>query len=252
MGLPETDLAAFRKLFGSVVRPEGDTQEEQVAASSRASAEIYAFYGEALDRLEREPNEGVLSSLLTTEVEGVKLTREEILDIAFLMAIAGIDTVKTTLSSQMWHFAANRDDRQQLLDDPSVIPTAVEELMRYHATNFALRRVCAADVEIGGCPIHAGDKVLLSIASANHDETKFQSPEEIDFHRKGVAHLNFGGGIHYCLGANLARLEIRVALREWHRRIPAYRIEPGVDVHWINFGVRSPNVLPLLVGDGEG
>jgi cytochrome P450 len=248
MGLDEGDLESFRKLFGSVVRPEGDTAEEQIASSQRASRAIYDFYGTALDALERTPNEGVLSSLLTAEVEGERLTREELLDIAFLMAIAGIDTVKTTLASQMWHFAANPADRQTIIDDPSLIPAAVEELMRYHATNFALRRVCAADVEIGGCPISAGDKVLLSIASANHDESKYDDPEHVDFHRRGVPHFNFGGGIHYCLGANLARLEIRVAIREWHRRIPEYHIEPGFDVHWINFGVRSPNALPLVVG----
>jgi cytochrome P450 len=248
MGLPEGELDWFRKLFGTVVRPEGQTPEEQVASSKRASEAIYAYYASALDHLASTPNEGVLSSLLTSEVDGVRLTRDEILDIAFLMAIAGIDTVKTNLAAQMWHFATNRDDRQQLLDDPAVIPMAIEELFRYHSTNFALRRVCSADTEIGGCPIHAGDKVLLSVASANHDDTKFRDPETVDFHRKAVPHLNFGGGIHYCLGANLARLELRLALREWHRRIPEYHVDPGVDVHWINFGVRSPNTLPLIVG----
>jgi len=250
LGVPETDLATFLRLKDAIVRPSGGTPEEMTANHAAASAELYAYYGAFLADKRADPGDDLLSRFLTTEVEGERLTEEDMLDIAFLLTIAGLDTVSSTLGCNFRFLALNPDKRLEILADPSLIPTAVEELLRWESPVYILRRLAKEDTEVIGCPIRAGEKATVSILSANHDEEQFPDAERVDFARAPNRHLAFAAGAHRCLGSHLARLELQVAMTEWHRRIPHYALAPGANPVPINYGVRTLESLPLVITAG--
>jgi cytochrome P450 len=174
-----------------------------------------------------ERRDDLLSHFLSAEVEGDRLSREDILDICFLFLIAGLDTVTATLDCMFSFLAQHPEHRRQIVENPTVIPNAIEELLRWETPVMGVARVAVEETELGGCPIHKGDSVMIMLGSANTDETEFPDADEVRFDREVNRHIAFGGGVHRCLGSNLARLELRVALREWHKRIPEYEVEPG-------------------------
>jgi cytochrome P450 len=188
---------------------------------------VYEYFDQVLDEREIERRDDLLSHFLDVEVEGHRLTREDILDICFLFLIAGLDTVTSTLDCMFAYLAQHPEQRQQLVDDPSLIPSAIEELLRWETPVMGVARVAVQESELGGCPIHPGDQVMIMLGSANTDEAEFEDANVVRFDREVNRHLAFGGGIHRCLGSHLARMELRVALREWHRRIPEYSVEEG-------------------------
>ncbi len=163
---------------------------------------------------------------------------DEILGICFLFILAGLDTVTDTLECFVARLAQHPDERRQIVDDPSIIPSAVEELLRWETPVTTVARKATRDVELGGCPIRAGENVGLVIGSANTDEESVPGADVVDLHRSPNRHLAFGGGVHRCLGSHLARLELRIALREWHRRIPEYSIVPGTELDY-QMGLRQ-------------
>ena len=173
--------------------------------------------------------------------------REDILDICFLFFIAGLDTVTASLDCFFAYLAQQPEQRRRLVEDPSLIPAAVEELLRWETPVMAVARVAVEDTELGGCPIKAGQHVSVLIGSANTDDAEFGDGDAVRFDRDPNRHLAFGGGIHRCLGSHLARHELRVALREWHRRIPDYSIKPG---HTLTYtpGMRSIDHFPMILG----
>src|SRR5206468_4249275 len=131
--------------------------------------------------------------------------------------------------------------------DPELIPHAIEELLRWESPVTGVARVAVEDTEFFGCPIKKGDHVMPILGSANTDESEFPDSDDVRFDREVNRHLAFGGGIHRCLGSHLARMELRVAMREWHRRIPDYRIAPDAELVWTPM-LRSVLSLPLLFG----
>jgi cytochrome P450 len=141
--------------------------------------------------------------------------------------------------------AQNPDHRQQLVDDPTLIPSAIEELLRWETPVMGVARNSKVDTELGGCPIKAGDMVMIMLGSANTDEAEFPDADVVRFDRDVNRHIAFGGGIHRCLGSHLARLELRVALREWHKRIPEYSV---VDGHTLVYtpSIRSIEHFPMV------
>ena len=142
------------------------------------------------------------------------------------------------------YLAEHPEQRRQIVDDPSIIPSAVEELLRWETPVTMVARVAAEDTEMGGCPIHRGESVAVGIGSANTDEKELPDAYTVDLTRN-AKHLAFGAGVHRCLGSHLARLELRVTLREWHRRIPDYQIVPGTELNFM-FGLRQVDALPLV------
>jgi len=182
--------------------------------------------------------------LLDAEVDGERLTRQEILDILFLFIIAGLDTVTDSLCCFFSYLAENSAHRDALVKDPSVIPSAVEELLRWESPVAGVARVAAEDVELSGCPVKKGDSLLVFVGAANTDATALEAADRVEFDRETNRHYAFGGGIHRCLGSHLARTELRVAMREWHRRIPEYRIEEGAELIWTPM-LRAVHHLPL-------
>lgn len=250
LGLPLEDLAIFLKMKDGIIRPWHATGKpfdspETKAYQRETAASIYEYFGRMLDERELERRDDWLSMFLDAEVDGVKLSREEILDVCLLFLIAGLDTVTDSLECFFAYLAQHPAQRQLLARDPSIIPSAVEEMLRWESPVSTIARVAAADTEVGGCPVHAGEQVGIMIGSGNTDSERFDDPEQVDLAREPNPHIAFGGGIHRCLGSHLARLELRVALREWHARIPEYSIPAGADLVYTP-AMRSVEHLPLV------
>lgn len=250
LGLPVSDLDVFITMKDGIIRPDavkGVTRESEEAKSyqQEVAASIYDYFDKVLDEREVERRDDWLSQFLDAEVDGDRLTREEILDVCFLFLIAGLDTVTDSLECFFAYLARHPDQRQVLVDDPSVIPSAVEELLRWESPVSGVARVAMHDTEVAGCPIGAGELVAVLLGSANTDEHEFPDGYEVNLRREPNRHLAFGGGVHRCLGSHLARLELRVAMREWHQRIPHYEVKEGVDLVYTPF-MRSVEYLPLV------
>ena len=255
MGLPWEELDTFLRLKDGILRPGGATMleygkislEERQRIQKETATEIYAYFNAILDQRAREPREDILTQFLRAEVDGEKLSREEILDICFLFLIAGLDTVTDSLTCIYAYLARHDDHRRRIVEDPSVINRAVEELLRWESPVPGVPRQAVADTELAGCPVKAGDMVNVSIGAANLDPGEFGDPFDVNLDRDPNRHLAFGGGVHRCLGSHLARRELRVTLREWHKRIPEYGIAPGAELEYTP-GLRQVESLPLVWG----
>jgi cytochrome P450 len=207
--------------------------------------QIYAYFDEAFDERERSPRHDILTEILNAKVDDEQLTREELLDICFLFLLAGLDTVTDSLTCAFLYLAEHPLQRQQIVDDPSIIPGAVEELLRWETPVMTANRICTEDTEVKGCPVKSGDIVSVNLGAANVDTAEFSDAFDVRFDREQNRHLAFGGGVHRCLGSHLARRELRVVLREWHRRIPDYELKPGFEPEYA-VGVRSVENLELV------
>ncbi|MGP0029404.1 MAG: cytochrome P450 [Acidimicrobiales bacterium] len=234
MGLPWDELDTLLRLKDGIMRPGGGglPPEEQMRIREATGTEIYAYFDAILDERQADPREDILTGFLRAEVEGEKLSREEILDICFLFLIAGLDTVTDSLTCFFAYLSQHPDHRRQIVEDPSVIPRAVEEMLRWETPVPGTARAATGDSVVAGCPISAGTLLFVSIGAANVDPEVFGDPTEVRFDRTENRHLAFGGGVHRCLGSHLARRELRVALREWHRRIPEYGLKPGIELQY--------------------
>jgi cytochrome P450 len=164
-----------------------------------------------------------------------------------LLLIAGIDTTWSAIGASLWHLARTPEDTARLVAEPELIPTAIEEFLRAYAPVTMAREVMI-DTEVNGCPIKAGNMVLLSFPAANRDPAMFPEPDRVLIDRKENRHAAFGLGIHRCVGSNLARMEMTVAVEEWLKRIPKFRMDATQQVTWSEGTVRGPRSLPLLFG----
>jgi cytochrome P450 len=252
LGLPLEELPTFLKMKDGIIRPNYVTGKpfgspEAVTYQRETALSVYDYFDAVLDEREADGRDDLLTRFLHTEVDGEQLTRHDILDICFLFLIAGLDTVTSSLDCFYAFLAQHPEHRQQIVDDPAVIPHAVEELLRWETPVMGIARVAVQDSEIGGCPVKKGDSVMPLLASANCDEAEMPDADQVRFDREGNRHLAFGGGVHRCLGSHLARLELRVAMREWHRRIPVYSVKPGHDLVYTG-GIRSIEHFPMVLG----
>jgi cytochrome P450 len=245
LGLPLEDLDKFLVWKDAVIRPEGAQGPEQHREAAAPSAHaIYEYFERAIDEHIANPREDVLSALIAAQVEGKPLSREELLDICFLFLIAGLDTVTDSLDCFFVYLARHPEQRRLLIEQPDILPTAIEELLRWETPVPGVARVAMQDAEVGGCSISKGERISPLLGAANTDPAEFPEPEVVDFTRNPNRHRAFGGGPHRCLGSHLARLELRVALREFHKRIPDYEIPPGVKLTYTS-ALRSVESLPL-------
>jgi cytochrome P450 len=248
LGLPMEGLEEFLTLKDGIIRTPGATDEERAANRAKSGERIYAIYSEVLEQRRKHPQDDLLTWMIDVEVEGEKLEHEEILDICFLLMLAGLDTVAITLECMFHHLATHPEHRQAISADPDVTPNVVEELLRWETPVMGTTRIALEDTEVAGCPFKADSRLQVSVASINTDPHTEAGWDTIDFHRENNRHLAFGGGIHRCLGSHLARMELRTALREWHRRIPEYQIKPGVEVIWNGAQLRGIDHLQLSWG----
>ncbi len=254
MGLDWGELDTFLRLRDGILRPE---KFDEMAAFDGAvrlrvqeatGQEIYEYFGRQLDVREANPTDDVLTHFVTAEIDGERLSREEILDICFLFLIAGLDTVSDSLTCFYAYLAQHPEHRRQIVDDPSVIPNAVEELLRWESpVPGGVPRLATCDTELpNGMKIGAGSAVMVSYGAANVDPAEFPDALVVRFDREVNRHIAFGGGVHRCLGSHLARRELRITLREWHRRIPDYRLKPGTEQLVYRPGLRSVENLTLV------
>jgi cytochrome P450 len=250
LGLPLSDLPTFLTMKDGVIRPDhivGKSRDEPetLAYQNEIGASIYAYFNDVLDERENERRDDLLSRFLDAEVDGHQLTREDILDVCFLFLIAGLDTVSASLDCFFGYLCEHPEQRRQLVADPSLVPSAVEELLRWETPVGGIARVAAEDAEILGCPIKKGDMISISLGSIDTDEAALPDAYEVRFDREVNPHNAFGGGVHRCLGSHLARLELRVALREWHTRIPEYSVKPGHELVYTP-AIRSLDTFPMV------
>jgi cytochrome P450 len=249
LGLPLDELDRFVTMKDGIIRPDHVTgkpygSQEATDYQQKTADSVYEYFNEILDLREAERRDDLLSMFLDAEVEGDSLSRNDILDICFLFLIAGLDTVTATLDCMYAFLAQHPEQRRQLVEDPSLIPNAIEEMLRWETPVMGIARVAVQDTELGGCPVNAGDQVMVMIGSANCDEAEFPDGDTVRWDRDVNPHIAFGGGIHRCLGSHLARMELRVALREWHKRIPEYELEAGHTLVYTP-GIRSIDHFPM-------
>ncbi|MBV9662768.1 MAG: cytochrome P450 [Actinobacteria bacterium] len=253
-GLPMAELPRFLAMKDGVIRPDVVVGQEfghpdTEAHQQRTADSIYEYFEEVIDERAGAPRDDFLSHFLTAEVDGDRLTHEEILDICFLFLIAGLDTVTASLDCFYGHLAEHPETRRKLVEETDAIPAMVEEMLRWETPVMGGARVATSDTRIGEFEIAEGEMVMALLGAANVDAAEFPDADQLVFDREVNRHLAFGGGIHRCLGSHLARLELRVALREWHRRIPDYRIKPGAELVY-TAGIRTLASFPMLLGPG--
>jgi len=208
---------------------------------------LVGFFLEQLQHRRDNPGDDLISELLQADVDGAPVPDLHILGTAALTLIAGVDTTWSGIGSALWHLATHDSDRRRLVAEPELLPTAIEELLRAYSP-VTMARIVVDDVEVGGCPMKAGDRVLLNFPAANRDPQAFERADEVVIDRAVNRHVAFGVGIHRCAGSNLARMELRVAVQEWLRRIPEFQIATGGDVTWAGGQVRGPRTLPVSFG----
>ncbi len=249
MGLPPDELELLLELKDGIIRPQERNQIRDLEHARQIRVEtgrrIYAYFEELIDARLTAPREDLMSYLVQAELEGEKLSRNEILDICFLLILAGLDTVTATLGCNVAYLAANPAQRRKLAAKPELVPAAVEELLRWETPVMAVPRLVRRDIEIQGFQIKEGELVTLLLGSADTDDAEFPRAQDVDFERERNRHLAFGAGPHRCLGSHLARMELEVALEEWHRRIPDYAIKPG-ETPVYTAGIRAVRYLPLV------
>jgi cytochrome P450 len=244
MGLPQDDLGTLLRWRDDIIRPAVDPRDA-LAVRQRTGAEITAYFDAQIDELRDTPRSGFWSDLVHADFDGRPLDRGELLGMAFLLFIAGLDTVTATLDCFIEYLALHPERRRDLVERPEITQDAVEEMLRVLTPVQLVPRILAQDVTLGGVDLKAGDHATIVLGAANLDPAVYDDPDEVDFDRERSINLAFGGGPHLCLGINLARLELRVALEEWHRRIPEYSIPPGsVITH--SPGIRQTDTLPLV------
>jgi cytochrome P450 len=246
MGLPQDDLESLLRWRDDIIRPAADPAEAE-AIRARTGAEITAYFDAQIDDLRVNPRAGFWSDLVNAEFEGRPLERGELLGMAFLLIIAGLDTVTATLDCMIEYLAVHPDRRRELVERPELTTDAVEEMLRTLTPVQLIPRVIAQDTTLGGVELKAGDHATIVLGAANLDPGVYDHPDDVDFERQRSINLAFGGGPHLCLGINLARLELRVALEEWHRRIPDYSIPPDTVIAH-SPGIRQADHLPLVWG----
>lgn len=243
-GLPVDDMATFVDWIHGLDRKHSPGAG---AATPRALAQraIQQYLGEVIAQRRIDPRDDLISYLIGCEVDGRPLTDAEMQEMCFLLYLAGLDTVTGVLGFTFKHLATNPDHRQAIRETPGRLDTFLEECLRYYAV-IASQRVVTRDAGLGGCPMKAGDRVVVSISASERDPAEHPDADRFDIDRMPNRHIAFGAGPHRCLGSHLARLELKIALEEWHKRIPDYRVAPDAELTQHVGGVARLHALPLV------
>jgi len=228
----------------------GASQEENDAVREAVGTEVYAYFAQMIDERTENPGgeDDITQTLINSTFEGRQLTQFEILNILVLFMIGGLHTVQGQIAHTMIFMAENPAVRKQLVENLDLVPTAVEEMLRWESA-VCPGRVVMEDVVVNGVQMKAGDRLLIPLAAANHDPEKFDEPDTVDLTREPNPHLAFGAGNHRCVGSHLARLELRVAFEEIHTRMPDYRLDPDDPPVRHLSQVKGVHKLPLIVGE---
>ena len=244
LGLNTADADMFRDwIYRTNVEGVRNTQANLIARN-----EMEAYLRDQLEQRRVNPGNDLISYLITVEIEGQPLTERHILGTLILLIIAGIDTTWSSIGASLWHLATHPDDLRRLVTEPELLPTAIEEFLRAYAPVTMAREV-VQETTLSGCPFKVGGQVLLSYPAANRDPAKFPDANTVLIDRAHNPHAAFGLGRHRCLGSNLARMEMRVALEEWLQRYPRFTLQEGASVTWSEGTVRGPRTIPVRIGE---
>ncbi|AFR49457.1 cytochrome P450 [Gordonia sp. KTR9] len=222
MGLPVEDLDKLMVWEHDILHATGDTEEVTRTRMAAMNA-VIEYFGSIIEARREHPQDDLISQALAFEIDGEPVSADDMNSFCLLMFMAGMDTVSATLGLIFHHLAANPDHRQMILDDEELIPSAIEEFIRAYAIVVPARQA-TKDTEVAGCPIRKGEMLSLPLNAATRDGNVYDDATEIILDRSPNNHIGFGAGPHRCLGSHLARRELRIALEEWHKRIPHYRL----------------------------
>jgi cytochrome P450 len=210
-------------------------------------AEMTMYFGEKVAErramAEADRPDDVLTLLIEAETEE-PMTDAHLLGTCFLLLIAGIDTTWSAIGSSLWHLATHPEDQQRLRNDPSLVPSAIEEFLRAYSP-VTMARYVTEDTDFNGCPMKEGDKILMAFPAGNRDPELFDDPDDVRIDRAKNRHFAFGSGIHRCLGSNLARMEMQVAIETFLEKVPTFELADPDAVTWTGGQVRGPRCVPL-------
>jgi cholest-4-en-3-one 26-monooxygenase len=228
MGIPQDDRHKVFDWSNRLIGFDDPEFQTSFADGTIAAQELWMYANGLADLRKKEPGEDLVSILVQGEIDGEHLTEMEFDAFFLMLAVAGNETTRNAISGGMLALMENPKERQRLIVDPSLLPSAVEEMLRWVTPVIHFRRTATRDVELRGRQIREGDKVVMFYPSANHDEEVFENPDVFDVSRTPNDHLSFGVGQHFCLGASLARLELKVLFEELLRRLPAMELAGNV------------------------
>ena len=243
LGVPVEDEDKFT---GWVVRTlQNGFQNIDGAMDALGEMTMY-FMGAVAERRAMEPGtrpDDIITMLIEAETDE-PISDQHLLGTCFLLLVAGIDTTWSNIGSALWHLATHPEDQQRLRDEPELMTSAVEEFLRFYSP-VTMARYVTEDTEFNGCPMQEGDKVLMAFPAGNHDPAMFEDADRFIIDRAKNRHFAFGSGIHRCLGSNLARMEIKVALEIFLERVPTFRLSDPDAVTWTGGQVRGPRCVPI-------
>jgi cholest-4-en-3-one 26-monooxygenase len=226
VGAPVEDRARIFELSNILIGSADPEFQVAPGTQRNAAAEVYAYGAALAERRRAEPADDIVTRLLQPDEAGEALTSDEFDLFFLLLTVAGNETTRNAAAGGMLALCEHPDQWQRLLDDPSLVPTAAEEIVRWVSPVNMFRRTAVLDTELGGRPVAAGDKVVVFYASANRDADVFAAPQTFDVGREPNPHVGFGGGgPHFCLGRHLAALELRVLLQALRERLPGIRLD---------------------------
>jgi cholest-4-en-3-one 26-monooxygenase len=224
MGVPEEDRRRIYELANEMIAyddPElGGGEASTDEARMSASAEMFMYAGKLAEKARTHPGDDLGTALLNAEVDGQRLNELEFNSFFLLLVVAGNETTRTVTTHGMLDLIANPDQRELLIKDPSLMHSAIEEILRFNPAVHAFRRTATQDTDIRGVSIQENDKLVMWYPSVNRDEAVFQNPDRFDITRHPNEHLSFGVGEHFCLGANLARMELQMVFDGLMKRMP--------------------------------
>lgn len=243
IGVPETDADLFRDwVFRNFQLAPRDNDVKRALQT-----EMFDYFNALLDARAADPRDDLATVIVNADIEGEPVPRELQCGYLMLLILAGVDTTWSSIGSGLWHFATHPEDRDRLVglphDDPLWV-MAMEEVLRFYSPVTMARQV-VADTEVSGCPVRHGEQVLLTFPAANRDPAVFERADEFVIDRRVNRHAAFGLGVHRCLGSNLARMELLVALQEWIDAFPGYTLDSRAPVTWANGQVRGPRSVPV-------
>ncbi|MEY2476534.1 MAG: hypothetical protein QOG87_1849, partial [Actinomycetota bacterium] len=243
LGFPEEDADIFRGFVEHVLKDVDKPLEQRFIGMQALFEYLRDQVNDHLDN----PRDDLTTYLLNAELDGQPLDIGHVGGTIALLLIAGIDTTWSAIGASLWHLARTPADRDRLVAEPELLPTAMEELLRAYAP-VTMARLVRQDMDWNGCPMKADDWVLLSFPAANRDPEAFEDADKVIIDREVNRHAAFGLGIHRCAGSHLARMELRVALEAWLEAFPRFSLADPEAVTWAGGQVRGPRKLPIRIG----
>jgi len=242
LGFPEEDTEKFIEIVHLITETVDVSAEERL----ELTAPLENYFQQQVDDHVANPRDDLTTFLLNAEIEGQKLSVEHVMGTMVLILVAGIDTTWGAIGASLWHLAKNPDDLARLVNEPELMPVAIEEFLRFYAP-VTMARLVKTDMDYLGCPMKENDWILLGFPVANRDPSVFSDADKFIIDRAENRHVAFGLGIHRCIGSNLARLEMRVAIEEFIKRYPKFELENNDVVTWAQGQIRGPRNLPLRI-----